>query len=130
MQTLTVIRGASGSGKTTLAKAMANTYGARYVEADMFFTSQGKYSFDFKKLKDAHAWCKKTVENEMLDGLDVIVSNTFTKLWEMQPYLDMAKQYGYSVQVIHCQGRFKNVHGVPEEKVQQMRDNFEPYFAE
>ncbi len=48
-------------------------------------------------------------------------------MWEMKPYIDMAEKNGYKIQVIHCQGSFKNVHGVPEEKVQQMKDNFEDY---
>ena len=124
MPTLKIIRGASGSGKTTLAQNLGD-----YFEADMFFIKDGKYKFDFRKLKEAHKWCQEVVENRMMFGESVVVSNTFTKIWEMQPYLDMADRYGFDIQIIHCQGKFKNVHGVPEEKVQQMRDNFEPYIA-
>lgn len=105
MPVLTIIRGASGSGKTTLAKALAKSKNCGYFEAE----------------------CARSVETRMSLGADVIVSNTFTKLLEMQKYLDLAKEYGYDIQVIHCQGRFKNVHGVPEEKVRQMRDNFEEF---
>lgn len=127
MPVLTIIRGASGSGKTTLAKALSKSKNCAYFEADMFFERDGEYKFDFRKLNNAHRWCQRSVENRLSLGVDVIVSNTFTKLWEVQPYINLADQYGYDVQVIHCQGRFKNVHGVPEEKVQQMRDNFEDF---
>lgn len=128
MPTLTIIRGASGSGKTTLAKVLSEVNDCPYFEADMYFINEsGEYQFDFTKLKNAHAWCQGIVKSYMKDGVDVIVSNTFTKIWEMKPYLNMANEFGYDVQVIHCQGKFDNVHGVPEDKVQQMRDNFEPY---
>lgn len=127
MSTLTIIRGASGSGKSTLAKKLAACSNSNHFEADMYFYVNGKYEFNFRKLKDAHEWCQDSVKNAMSLNKPVIVSNTFTKIWEMQPYLDMAVKYGYVVQVIHCQGNFKNIHGVPDEKVKQMLDNFEPY---
>lgn len=127
MPILTIIRGASGSGKSTVAKALAISNNCNYFEADMYFIRDGEYIFDFKQLKKAHAWCINNVESEMAKGADVIVSNTFTKIWEMQPYLEIAKRYGYDTQIVYCQGELKNLHGVPEGKVQQMRDNFEDY---
>ena len=41
--------------------------------------------------------------------------------WEIQPYLSIAPD----VLVVRFSGEFPNVHGVPEEKVQQMRDRME-----
>jgi hypothetical protein len=55
------------------------------------------------------------------------VSNTFTQEWEMQPYYDLAKEYGYMVFSIIVENRHggKNVHNVPEDKINQMRDRFQ-----
>ena len=57
----------------------------------------------------------------------IVVSNTFTQEWEMQPYLDLAKEYKYQVHSIIVENRHGgvNVHGVPEEKLVQMKDRFE-----
>jgi hypothetical protein len=45
----------------------------------------------------------------------------------MQAYLDLAKQFEYHVVSLIVENRHggKNVHGVPDEKVQEMRDRFE-----
>jgi predicted kinase len=128
-QTLILIRGVPGSGKSTLAKQIvsASKHEALHLEADMFFVDPltGVYKFDPLKLKQAHQWCQDRTLNRLSIGAPVVVSNTFTKLWEMDAYFQMAKEYGFDVQVILAQGQFQNLHGVPEDKVQQMRDRFE-----
>ena len=47
----------------------------------------------------------------------------------MEPYFEMAKRYGYRVHTIIVENRHgsKNVHGVPDEKLQQMKDRFETF---
>ncbi len=128
MPTLTIIRGASGSGKSTLAKSLSESLGVKYFEADMFFYGkEGEYSFNFKLLGAAHAWCRGQVESELIKGKSVIVSNTFIKIKELKLYLKMVEKLGCDLQVIEVQGNFKNIHDVPKSKVQQMKNNFE-YF--
>lgn len=61
----------------------------------------------------------------MKDGRDVVVSNTFIKLWEMKPYLDAAKACEHQVILKVMRGKWKNVHGVPESVVRRMADQFE-----
>lgn len=88
----------------------------------------GEYKFDPTKLRKAHEWCKLRVEHAMEDGLDrVIVSNTFTQEWEMEAYYELAKQYDYRVFSIIVENRHGGVneHGVPEDKLQAMKDRFE-----
>lgn len=122
MKTLHIIRGASGSGKSTLA-AKLTPY--RY-EADSFFERGGVYKYDPAKIKKAHAQCQADTEAAMRANLSPIaVANTFTRKWEVEPYLDMAERHGYHVEIHHCTGRFQNVHGVPEDVVERMRNNFE-----
>lgn len=119
---LTIIRGLPGSGKSTLAKKID----AIHFEADMYFVNyKGEYKFNPSKIKLAHKWCQKEVELTLAGGESVVVSNTFTQRWEMQPYLDMAKKLGAEVEAIKCTGDYGNIHGVPEDAIQRMRDRWE-----
>ena len=121
---LYVVRGCSGSGKSTFAK----TLGGQHYEADMYFIDEeGNYNFDGSKIKDAHKWCQSFVETDMvLEYPKIVVSNTFTQEWEMEPYFKLAKEYGYTVFTILVENRHGGVnqHGVPEDKLQMMKDRF------
>jgi len=57
----------------------------------------------------------------------IAVSNTFTQEWELQPYYELAIKYGYYVTSIIVEKRHGGVneHGVPEDKIQLMKDRFE-----
>jgi predicted kinase len=122
---LYIVRGIPGSGKSTFAK----TLGGQHYEADMFFIDEeGNYQFDATKIKDAHQWCQGFVKSDMiLEYPKIVVSNTSTQEWEMKPYFDMAKEYGYTVFSVVVENRHggKNTHGVPEDKIEQMCQRFE-----
>lgn len=117
---LFLIRGVPGSGKTTYAKTLGI---ADHYEADMWFDDNGGY--DQSKIKLAHEWCQKRAIEAMISGRDVVVSNTFTRLWEMNPYKDAARSLGVEVIEKVMAGEWQNVHGVPDDKVRQMRERFE-----
>ena len=133
---LFLIRGLPGAGKSTFAKILVGL-GSDFLicEADKYFTDKdGEYNFDPSKLKEAHERCIETVETYMKDSLvreewyrEIVVSNTFTREWEMEPYFELAEKYGYSVFCIIVENRHggKTVHGVPEDKIEQMRQRFE-----
>jgi predicted kinase len=128
-KTLYIVRGIPGSGKSTFAKSLAGTH----FETDEFFMVDGEYKFDPTKLKEAHRWCQDSVNTAMIlnhtAGLNncIVVSNTFTQEWEMEPYIQMAKTYDYKVFTVIVENRHGgvNTHGVPEDKLQVMRDRFE-----
>lgn len=123
MQQLIIIRGLPGSGKSTIAKSLT---GFIHVEADQFFIAKdGEYKFDASKLKDAHAWCMEMAESGLVDGKNVVVSNTFTRRWEFLPYINMAKKHGIAANVIIACGRFNNIHGVPDAVIAQMAARWE-----
>jgi len=130
---LFLVRGLPGSGKSTFANHIWNEYAV--CEADKFFyDKEGNYNFDPSKIKDAHAWCKNEVETRMKDHQingqyypEIAVSNTFTQEWEMKDYYDLAEKYGYKVVSLIVENRHggKNVHGVPDDKLEIMKNRFE-----
>lgn len=128
MKKVILVRGQPGSGKTTIARMLwVQDVDLRHFEADMFFMVDGEYCFDAAKIKEAHKWCQDSARETLQEGDSVIVSNTFTQLWEMQPYIDMAKEYGATLQVIECKGDFGNVHNVPSDAIERMRARWEEY---
>jgi len=123
MKELYLLRGLPGSGKSTLAKSI----GGSHFEADMYFIRDGKYSFDVSKLSNAHSWCSASVYGKMANGTPkIVVSNTFTKEWEMDNYNKMAEEHGYTVYSLIVENRHggKGIHDVPEETIQNMEDRF------
>ena len=118
MPTLTLVRGLPGSGKTTIARAM----GIPHFEADMWMVdSNGRYSFDPANLKYAHSQCLASACDALSRGYNCVVSNTFTQRWEMQPYYNL----GFPVVEVVATGEYRNVHGVPDDKIADMRARWE-----
>ena len=121
------IVGRNGSGKSTLARNILELSNgeAEHYEADMFFMVDGVYNFDATKIKEAHAWCYQKVRDCLLREKVCIVSNTFVKLWEMKPYLDLKNELSIEVHVIEALGNYGNVHNVPLEVIERMRSTWE-----
>ncbi len=127
MRNLILLRGLPGSGKSTVAKLFGDE--PCHYEADMFFIDhRNVYQFDASKLKDAHNWCRhKTMVAMKAGHPTVIVSNTFTQEWEMEAYYLLAEELGYQVSSLIVENRHggQNVHGVPADKLEAMKNRFE-----
>ena len=119
---LILVRGLPGSGKSTYAASLS---GYRHFETDMFFEKKDGYKFDPEQLGQAHMWCQKIVKHELQMGANVVVSNTFTQRWEMQPYLDMAKEFNVPVDIVVMRGNYKSIHNVPDQAIERMRARWE-----
>jgi len=135
---LILLRGLPGSGKSTLGKYLASGSGSTYFEADQYFVDDmGVYNFDASKLRQAHQWCKNEVQYAMSYGHRgsyisepmalIVVSNTFTQKWEMDDYYELAKRFDYTVVSLIVENRHdgKNIHEVPEDKIEIMRKRFQ-----
>ena len=129
---LILLRGIPGSGKTTLANVILqqpNNNPQEILSADDFFDDgNGGYNFDPTKLKEAHNYCQFRCSERMRQQKSrIVVANTFTQEWEMDEYFKMAERYDYRVHTIIVENRHgnENIHGVPKDKVQQMKKRFE-----
>lgn len=128
------MRGLPGSGKSTLALSLVD-HDFLVCEADKYFIDKetGEYKFDVKFIKDAHEFCRNTVEQYMKDNqvndqfyTSIAVSNTFTQEWEMEPYFELGKKYGYRVFSIVVENRHggKDIHNVPQAALDAMENRF------
>jgi predicted kinase len=93
---LYIIVGVSGSGKSSLAKTMS----ACLCEADAYPNLYENGVLVSSKLSAAHQSCIERVEQCMMARMDIVQSNTNLDLRSIKPYLELAKQYTYTVHVI------------------------------
>lgn len=104
---LYLLQGVSASGKSFIADCIREYCSRYYGQAAVFSTDnlwyddKGIYQFDPKKLGEMHKKNQDFVRAAMTISTPfIIVDNTNTTQKEAQPYLDLAEEYGYTVQVI------------------------------
>lgn len=129
--TLYIMRGLPGSGKSTLAKNL----GGVIFSTDDFFMINGHYCFDGSKLGIYHKLNQKRTEEAMQRKEPVIVvDNTNIQVWQMKPYVNLADQYGYKVEIKMPDTTWMwdidklaqcNTHKVPLEVLQKMKESFQ-----
>ena len=128
MATLYLIRGVPGSGKSSFAKDLiACGMASLHFEADMYFYDEyGNYNFDPTKLGMAHQGCQEVTKKALEVGLNVVVSNTSTTEKEVAVYQQIAEEIGAKFVSLVVENRHngQNIHNVPEEKIQQMKNRF------
>ena len=124
-QTLIIVRGLSGSGKSTFSLSLKKKADLLHFEADQFFETNEGYKFDFSKLSLAHEWCQSQTAKALMDGRSVVVSNTFVQCWTIEPYVNLAKQFGVPVIIIEMTTQFKNVHGLTDQDIAKQAEKWE-----
>lgn len=124
---LTLIRGLPGSGKSTYAKTH---FSCLHLENDMFHINDGSYDWTPEGMKEAVKWCSETCRKALELGMDVVVSNTFTKRSHVEFYRKIAMETHAEFEVYRCTGDYGNVHEVPEATFESMKSGFEDYPGE
>lgn len=147
-KTLILVRGIPGQGKSTLGRAMAQRFSGTQVETDTQFMVSGEYVFDPAKVGDAQLATQLEVRNLLIENAScVVVTNTFTREWEITAYRQLASNIGYRVVIVDLllcvQENSKktnqyfdaaqfleflcaaNVHSVPADKIRAMYDRYE-----
>lgn len=115
-KTIYILRGVSSSGKTTLAQTLCQLPNTKSIAADDYFYNGNDYNFRALDLGKAHDWCREGVDSLMCQEHDIVLHNTSTTEKEINPYLDLAAQYGYKVVSLIIEKRHGNTndHNVPE----------------
>lgn len=126
---LILLRGLPGSGKTTLAKVLSedNTYPVFSV--DDYFTNEitGEYIFNFQNNHLAYKQCEALTNDAMQQSIPkVIVHNTFTIDWELEPYFKLASKHHYQIFVVTVENYHghQNVHEVSDEQLLKMAEKY------
>ena len=122
--TLYLIRGLPGSGKTTMARGLhAGRAVEAHHEADHFFDELGKFAPEL--LRSAHQQCLTRTLRDLGEGLSVVVANTFTQRWEIQPYIKAAHYLGIDYEILIATGNYRSVNNVSDEVIARMRKRWE-----
>lgn len=129
---LFLIRGPSGSGKGKVASEVSDAIreaglAVKKYEAHDYFNGK---DFDRDQLTASHTWCRAATKKALLEGVCVVVSNTFINLWELEPYLKFSKDYDIDVTVIRAGSKTSMETTVPNEVIKKQAFFYEPLEGE
>jgi len=128
MKSLILLRGLPGSGKSSFAKLISEEGNYPVHSVDDYFTdSSGNYHFNFRENHLAYKACETNTRKSLEAGFKkVIVENTFTMEWELEPFLKLGKELEYTIFVMTMENRHggKNIHDISEEQLHKMAQKY------
>ena len=126
---LILMVGVPGSGKSTKAAKIAANLGAIIISTDSIFISDSTYLFVPEFIGAAHKINQAKVKVAMQRRYNIVVDNTNLQEWERKPYLDLAAEFDYEVELVEPDTPWKNdaaecfkrcTHGVPLDCIERM----------
>lgn len=129
-----IVRGVPGIGKKTyvewreLHKEVEGTYTiCNWTKIFERWSDSGiVYNYDPTRVREADNRLMRTYISALSEKVDrVYVVHTFEKMWQYNPYVDLANLHGYEVEIVEllCRGKRelrhfnrRSVHNVPMEK--------------
>jgi predicted kinase len=126
---LILLRGLPGSGKSTLATLLSENKMYPIFSVDDFFTDEitGEYVFNFNNNHLAYKQCEALTNDAMQQAIPkILVHNTFTMDWELEPYFKLASQFKYALFVVTVENYHghQNVHEVSDEQLLKMAEKY------
>jgi predicted kinase len=127
---LILLRGLPGSGKSTLAHVLSENGKYPVLSVDNYFTHPltGEYHFQFEKNHLAYKECEVHTMKKMESNCEkILVANTFTMEWEMEPYFKLSARYNYRIFVITVENRHgkNNIHNISKDQLEKMADKYQ-----
>jgi predicted kinase len=124
-----LLRGLPGSGKSTFAQFISEQGKHPIFSVDDFFTDIEtlEYNFNFQQNHLAYKQCEMNCRKAAVDSLPrIIVHNTFTMDWEMEPYFKLAAEHNYVIFVLTVEKyhESKNIHEISDEQIAKMSQKY------
>lgn len=99
-KTMYLLRGVPGSGKSYLSRRLAGRLGGKIYSADDMLMAGEEYVWTSPLVFAAHQIVQQLVKLAMIRNEKVvIVDNTNLRPRQGRPYVDLAKRYGYEIEV-------------------------------
>ena len=126
---LYIFRGLPGAGKSSKAHKL----GCLVIEPqDQYSIQDGKYKWRVENIGDADMAALEMVKTAMAHELDIAISEVFPKLKDIKPYLSLAEEYDYTVEVQDLkitieESERRGIHKVPKADTAQMAADWEDW---